>query len=249
VLVLQDVTERVAMEGALREKDRLASLGVLAAGVAHEVNTPLTGISSYAQLLLAETGADDPRRALLEKVEKQTFRASRIVSNLLEFARAPGRDRRPVELAALIGDTAELLRERLSAKHVELAWRPPAEPVTVFGSEGELQQVFTNLMMNAIDAMSERGGGRLSLALERERGWARASVADQGPGIPPENREAIFQPFFTTKRGQGGTGLGLSICVGIVEQHGGRLGFENLAAGGCRFTVELPLEAEPADPS
>jgi len=249
VLVVQDVTERVAMEAALKDQDRLASLGVLAAGVAHEVNTPLTGISSYAQLLLAETEVGDPRRALLEKVEKQTFRASRIVSNLLEFARAPGRERKPLDLGALMSDTADLLHERLAAKRVRLQWRTPADPVRVVGSEGELQQVFTNLMMNAIDAMSPNGGGTLTLELARAGSLARASVADDGPGIPAADRESIFQPFFTTKRGAGGTGLGLSICMGIVEQHGGTIGFENLDSRGCRFTVELPLETgNPAEP-
>ncbi len=244
VLVLQDVTERVAMEGALKEKDRLASLGVLAAGVAHEVNTPLTGISSYAQLLLAETAADDPRRALLEKVEKQTFRASRIVSNLLEFARKPGVERHPLDLASLLVETSDLLRERLSAKSVRLDFERPDAAVRVVGSEGELQQVFTNLMLNAIDAMAPRGG-TLSVAFELVAGAVRVAVSDQGPGIPPECHGSIFQPFFTTKRGSGGTGLGLSISYSIVEQHGGRIAFENLEPRGCRFTVELPLAPSP----
>lgn len=244
VLVIQDVTERVAMEGALKEKDRLAALGVLAAGVAHEVNTPLTGISSYAQLLLAETEPGDPRRTLLEKVEKQTFRASRIVSNLLEFARQPGRERERVDLVAVLGETAELLRERMSARAVQLAWMPPPAPVEVVGSPGELQQVFTNLMLNAIDAMSGQGGGTLELRLETGPGRVSVHVEDGGPGVPPERLQTIFEPFFTTKRDQGGTGLGLSICASIVEQHGGSITVENLAHG-CRFTVVLPLESPP----
>ena len=244
VLAVQDVTDRVAMERALREKDRLASLGVLAAGVAHEVNTPLTGISSYAQMLLAETAADDPRRALLEKVEKQTFRASRIVSNLLEFARKPGRERHAIDLRPLLSETTELLRERLSAKRARLVWQAPNEAVPVVGSEGELQQVFTNLMLNAIDAMAESGGGELRLSLERRDARAVVDVEDEGDGVPAELREAIFQPFVTTKRGTGGTGLGLSICYAIVEQHGGEISFENLSPRGCRFRVELPLADE-----
>jgi len=241
VVVLQDVSARVAMESALKEKDRLAALGVLAAGVAHEVNTPLTGISSYAQLLLAETDAGDPRRELLEKVERQTFRASRIVSGLLEFARKPGRERRAVDLAALVADTAELLRERLSAKRVRfVGGEAPAQGAVVVGSEGELQQVFTNLMMNAIDAMAPQGGGELAVRFESRGGNVVVHVEDTGPGIPEEHLSAIFEPFFTTKRGQGGTGLGLSISYNIVEQHGGRLTAENRSAGGGRFSVELP---------
>jgi len=244
VVAVQDVTDRVAMERALREKDRLASLGVLAAGVAHEVNTPLTGISSYAQMLLAETADDDPRRSLLEKVEKQTFRASRIVSNLLEFARKPGRERREIDLGPLLTETTELLRERLSAKRARLAWQPPTRPIRVTGSEGELQQVFTNLLLNAVDAMAELGGGELRLAVAERDGSAVAIVEDSGPGVPEELRDAIFQPFVTTKRGSGGTGLGLSICFNIVAQHGGTIGYENLEPHGCRFTVALPLAGD-----
>lgn len=243
VLAIQDVTARVAMETALKEKDRLAALGVLAAGVAHEVNTPLTGISSYAQILLAETAPDDPRRALLEKVEKQTFRASRIVSNLLDFARRPGREHQTLELASLVEETAELLRERLSAHSVTLGWERPREPVRVVGSGGELQQVLTNLLLNAIDALSPRGKGRIDVAVERRGERAVVTVEDDGPGIPVDQLEAIFEPFFTTKRGSGGTGLGLSISRGIVDQHGGRLTAVNRPDGGARFTVELPAAA------
>ena len=165
VLVVQDVSERVAMERALREQDRLASLGVLAAGVAHEVNTPLTGISSYAQMLLAETDASDPRHELLQKVERQTFRASRIVNGLLEFARKRDHESGPVVLPALLQETVDLLRERLAARAVTVDWRLPAEAPTISGSEGELQQVFTNLLLNALDAAPERGA-RITIALE-----------------------------------------------------------------------------------
>ena len=246
VLVLQDVTERVAMETALKEKDRLASLGVLAAGVAHEVNTPLTGISSYAQILLADTEPGDPRRDLLEKVEKQTFRASRIVSNLLDFARRPGRERERLDLVALLRETDELLRERRSARSVALELDVPEDELCVVGSAGELQQVFTNLILNAIDALAPRGGGHVRVRARRDGERIRVEVEDDGPGIAEEHLQAIFEPFFTTRRGQGGTGLGLSICRSIVEQHDGRIAAENPDRGGCRFTVDLP--GAPDDP-
>ena len=244
VVVLQDVSARVAMEIALKEKDRLAALGVLAAGVAHEVNTPLTGISSYAQLLLAETDEGDPRHELLKKVERQTFRASRIVSGLLEFARQPGRERRPVDLVEVVAETAELLRERMSAKGVRFQRVTPEAAAVVIGSEGELQQVLTNLMLNAIDAMAPQGGGELVARVEARGERVVVEVEDGGPGIPEAQLQTIFEPFFTTKRHQGGTGLGLSICYNIVEQHGGRIVAENRATGGSRFTVDLP-RAEP----
>ncbi len=239
VVVLQDVSERMAMEKALREQDRLASLGVLAAGVAHEVNTPLTGISSYAQMLLADTPAGDPRRELLEKVERQTFRASRIVNSLLDFARKRDHERGPVDLAALVGETVDLLRERLSSRSIRLAWSPPDERFEVSGSEGELQQVLTNLVLNALDAVAP-AGGEIRVGLAGDAETAAIVVEDNGTGILPEHLNRVFQPFFTTKTGKGGTGLGLAICQSIVEQHGGRIRVENLEAGGCRFTVELP---------
>lgn len=248
VVVLQDVTERVEMESALKEKDRLAALGVLAAGVAHEVNTPLTGISSYAQLLLAETEASDPRRELLEKVERQTFRASRIVSSLLEFARKPGRERRQLAVGRLIAETADLLKERMSGRKVRFELLVPEDDPLVLGSEGELQQVFTNLMLNAIDALAASDGGRLTVRVEPRDGRVAVAVEDDGPGVPAELLENIFRPFFTTKRGSGGTGLGLSISYNIVEQHGGRLTVENRPEGGCRFLVDLPA-ADSESPS
>jgi len=149
-----------------------------------------------------------------------------------------------VDLRPLLSETTELLRERLSAKRARLVWQAPNEAVPVVGSEGELQQVFTNLMLNAIDAMAETGGGELRLSLERRDARAVVDVEDEGDGVPAELREAIFQPFVTTKRGTGGTGLGLSICYAIVEQHGGAISFENLSPRGCRFRVELPLADE-----
>lgn len=256
VLVIQDVSDRVAMEHALREKDRLAALGMLAAGVAHEVNTPITGISSYAQMLLADTDADDPRYELLKKVEKQTFRAARIVNSLLEFARDREHEARPVDLAALLGETAELLRERMAKRGVHLEWQAPPERCAVAGSEGELQQVFTNLLINSIDALGtgaapvDAGGDRhlprIVLRLERAGARVRATVEDNGPGIPDALAAKIFQPFFSTKLGQGGTGLGLSISYALVERHGGTLRHETPAGGGCRFVVDLPALADDA---
>jgi signal transduction histidine kinase len=246
VLVVQDVSDRVAMENALRESDRLAALGMLAAGVAHEVNTPITGISSYAQMLLAETPEQDPRYDLLKKVERQTFRAARIVNSLLEFARNRQSERQPVALGALVAECAELLRERLAERRIQLEWERPAPDVAVPGNDGELQQVLTNLMLNAVDAMAERGG-RLRLRLTADGDHARIEVEDDGPGIPPALVGKVFQPFFSTKLAQGGTGLGLSISYNIVRRHGGDLRVENSPGKGCRFIVELPRAPDPGD--
>jgi signal transduction histidine kinase len=245
VLLVYDVSERVAMERALKEKDRLAALGMLAAGVAHEVNTPITGISSYAQLLLSDTAESDPRYALLKKVERQTFRAARIVNNLLELARERQRERHPVAILQLLRESVELLDDRLERGRVELAWElpPGAETLRVLGCDGELQQVFTNLLTNALDAMAAMPGeapARLRIGVAAADGQVIVKVQDSGPGIPPEQLATVFQPFFSTKLHRGGTGLGLAISQEIVLRHGGRLGVESPPGRGACFTVELP---------
>lgn len=240
VLLVNDVSERAAMEKALREKDRLAALGILAAGVAHEVNTPITGISSYAQMLLAETSENDPRYEVLKKVERQTFRAARIVNNLLEFARNRTDEVRPVDLGPLLGESLDLLSERRAKRGIRLDFTQPEEPLVVQGSDGELQQVITNLALNAIDAMPE--GGTLSVAARTHGAWAELVVADTGEGIPPDQLERIFEPFFSTKVGRGGTGLGLSISYDIIRRHGGDIKVTSELGRGTRFTLRLPLD-------
>ncbi len=244
ILVVHDVSERAAMEKALREKDRLAALGLLAAGVAHEVNTPITGISSYAQMLLADTPEDDPRHEILKKVERQTFRAARIVNNLLEFARDRDDERHPVDLGPLIAESLDLVDPRREKRRVALDLRLPEEPLVVQGSDGELQQVITNLALNAIDAMP--GGGTLTVEAAAEDGLARIVVADTGHGIEPERLEQIFEPLFSTKVDRGGTGLGLSISHDIVGRHGGTMRVDSEVGKGSRFVVELPLAREDA---
>jgi signal transduction histidine kinase len=255
VLVVHDVSERVAMENTLKEKERLAALGMLAAGVAHEVNTPITGISSYAQMLLSETPESDPRHALLKKVERQTFRAARIVNNLLEFARNRQKDRKPVAVAPILRECADLLAERLDKRRVEVTWELPEEPALILGCEGELQQVFTNLLVNAADALSpaHQGqpgpaqAGKIAVTLEVAEASLCVRIADNGPGIPADLLETIFQPFYSTKLNRGGTGLGLSISHDIVRRHGGTLRAESAPGAGACFLVELPrLRSAPA---
>ncbi len=248
ILVAYDVSERVAMERSMKEKDRLAALGMLAAGVAHEVNTPITGISSYAQMLLSDTAENDPRYSLLKKVERQTFRAARIVNNLLEYARERQRERQPVALLPLLRECVELLGDRFERDRIALDWDlpPAADAILVLGADGELEQVFTNLLGNALDAMSGQPGGRLGVAVASANGQVTIRVEDSGPGIPPEQLAAVFQPFYSTKLHRGGTGLGLTISHDIVQRHGGTLVVESTPGQGACFTVELPRFAPPA---
>ncbi len=248
VLVVQDVTDRIAMENALKEKDRLAALGVLAAGVAHEVNTPITGISSYAQMLLQDTPDDDPRHQLLRKVETQTFRAARIVNNLLNFARKRGGEQISVDLGPLVDECLDLVRERLHEHGVGLVWQRPDQPITVLGNEGELQQVVTNLVMNAIDAMGGTGGS-LTVEIETNGSWAWIGVEDTGPGIAPGQLESIFEPFYSTKLDQGGTGLGLSISHDLIRRHRGDIRVVSQLGEGSRFIIELPTAENPPESS
>jgi signal transduction histidine kinase len=246
VLVVHDVSERVAMENELKEKDRLAALGMLAAGVAHEVNTPITGISSYAQMLLSDTEESDPHYEILKKVERQTFRAARIVNNLLEFARDRQKERKPVMVAPILRECVDLLADRLEKRRITLAWALADETVTVLGCEGELQQVFTNLLVNALDAVCPTaactavGKGRITVGLETSAAALRVKIHDNGPGIPAEKLDAIFQPFYSTKLNRGGTGLGLSISYDIVRRHGGTLRAVSQPGEGACFVVELP---------
>jgi len=242
IVVVHDVSDRMAMEAALKEKDRLAALGALAAGVAHEVNTPITGISSYAQMLLADTDDGDPRYAILKKVERQTFRATQIVNSLLEFARQREHEQAPVKLAQVVDESLDLLRPRLTKRRVRVDWQmPDGEPLIVLGNAGELQQVITNLLLNGSDALTETGG-RMQVELAGDGDRVVLTVADDGPGMSPERLRKIFEPFFTTKLGRGGTGLGLSISYEIVQRHGGEMRVESEPGEGARFTVELPRD-------
>ncbi len=240
ILVVQDVSEKTAMEMALKEKEQLASLGMLAAGVAHEVNTPITGISSYAQLLLADTQESDPHYSILQKMERQSFRAAQIVNNLLEFARNRRGEFEPVQLHSLLTECAQLLAVRAGHAKVEidLDLAPETAAIKVAGRESELHQVFTNLLVNAIDAMKGGGAVRVTTELAGQRMLVR--IADTGPGIAPERLERVFQPFFSSKLDKGGTGLGLAITYNIVRRHGGEISVANNSpAKGCTFTVAL----------
>ncbi len=247
VLIVQDTSDRIAMETALKEKERLASLGMLAAGVAHEVNTPLTGISSYTQLLLAELAEDDPHYEILKKVERQSFRAAQIVNNLLDFSRNRREEFSPVNIEPVVGECVRMLDDRAAEAGVSVFWDHSTtdEALLVLGHESELSQVFTNLMVNALDAVtgsaSTAAGGRLAVTVEAADGRLRTRISDTGPGIPPERIERIFQPFFSSKLNKGGTGLGLAIAYNIVRRHRGTLSVaNNTDERGCTFTVDLP---------
>jgi signal transduction histidine kinase len=209
--------------------------------VAHEVNTPLTGISSFTQMLLQQAEPDDPRTKVLEKIERQTFRAAKIVNGLLNLARPAQSDAGPVDLHAVIGDVLSLLEHQLRNGRIQVRKElAPVAPV-VQGTEYKLQQVFLNLFLNARDAMPR--GGWLTIATSTGPAGAIVEVSDTGSGIPADHLSRIYDPFFTTKEIGKGTGLGLSITYGIIREHAGTITCESIVGQGTRFTLTLPLAA------
>lgn len=241
ILVFEDVTIRARLEEQLQISDKMASIGLLAAGVAHEVNTPLTGISSYTQMLLDRADPEDPRTRLLEKIERQTFRAAKIVNGLLTLARGGqvGNERASVDLNMVINDVLSLLEHQFKTVNIQVRRELAPVPPVVHGMEHKLQQVFLNLFINARDAMPR--GGWLSVATRTAGEWATVEVGDTGAGIPAEHLARIYDPFFTTKALGQGTGLGLSITYGIVGEHDGTITCDSRPGEGTRFTLTLPL--------
>jgi nitrogen-specific signal transduction histidine kinase len=239
LIIFDDITDRAELEQRLVQADKLSSIGLLAAGVAHEVNTPLAVISTYAQMLAKQVSDDSQKSLILDKIAKQTFRASEIVNSLLNFSRTSTTSLTDVNLNRVIQETLSLLEHQLqkSGIQVKTDLDPGLRPVR--GNAGQLQQVFLNLFLNARDAMS--AGGTLEVRTWPEDSGVRAEVADTGHGIAPEHLHRIYDPFFTTKAVRKGTGLGLSVTYGIIQEHGGSIEVSNRPGGGASFRIELPL--------
>jgi two-component system NtrC family sensor kinase len=243
LIIMDDITERIELEAQLSQADKLSSIGLLAAGVAHEVNTPLAVISSYTQMLAKQLQSDPQKSGLLEKITRQTFRASEIVNNLLNFSRTSGSEIGEVDVNKVIADTLALLEHQFKVAKVEVQNAlAPALPA-IQGNAGRLQQVFLNLFLNAKDAMP--GGGTLRVATLNGDSVS-VCVSDTGSGIAPEHIQRIYDPFFTTKtsprEGQNrGTGLGLSVTYGIIQEHAGKIRVESHPNAGTTFTLDFPL--------
>ncbi|MGH9432266.1 MAG: ATP-binding protein [Terriglobia bacterium] len=238
LLVLNDLTERVSLEDQLVQSEKLSSIGLLAAGVAHEVNTPLAVIASQGQMLLRQTPVESPHHPVLEKIVKQSFRASEIVNNLLKFSRLSGSERAELDLNKVIQETASLLEPMIRASKIRLNLQLASELPAVYGNFGKLQQVFVNLVLNARDAMPM--GGELLLVTEHDESVVRAEVCDTGVGIAPDVLNRIFDPFFTTKGSGRGTGLGLAVTYGIISEHAGKIQVKSKPGKGTTFRLEFP---------
>jgi two-component system NtrC family sensor kinase len=237
VVVYKDVTEEREVTRRLFQAEKMAALGQLAGGVAHEINNPLGGILAFAQIM-----SQDDRTAQdlenLRLINDAALRAKRIVESLLRFSRVPlEHERGEVELAKVVEDALFLLGSQLKDARVAVERR--LAPVRVTGNANQLQQVVVNLVVNALQAVG--GAGRIAVETGAAPGGrVRLAVSDTGPGVPPELAERIFEPFFTTKPEGQGTGLGLSICYRIAEVHGGSIRMEPPPGGGARFVVDLP---------
>jgi two-component system NtrC family sensor kinase len=221
----------------------MSAIGQLVSGVAHELNNPLAGISAFAQLLLAEKRFPPDQRSAAETIYAESRRASRIVQNLLTFARQHKAEKGPAVVNQVLDDTLELRGYELRVRGIEVTRDYDEALPETMADAHQLQQVFLNLITNAEQAMERTPARsqRLIIRTRRHGDALRIELEDTGPGIPPNLLERIFNPFFTTKPTGSGTGLGLSISLGIVREHEGRIWAENVTHGGARFVLELPI--------
>src|SRR3989339_845504 len=240
VAVGRDLTERRKFEAQLLQTQKLAALGVMAGGIAHEIRNPLAVCSSAAQFIMEGDLEPQLQRECAEKIHAGILRASMIIENLLRFARptvAP--DIKEINLTTLLEETLSLVTNQARIAKIELQAQWPREPILISGMEGLLQQAFMNLLLNGIKAMPD--GGELDISLGQADGEAWVSISDTGQGIAPGDLDNIFDPFYTTAPVGQGTGLGLSICYSIIRQHFGTITVESGADPGCTFTVRLPI--------
>ena len=246
VLSGRDVTDLKRLEEQLIQAEKLAAMGQMLAGVAHELNNPLTAILGVTELLREREGVDESTKRHLELTHRQARRAAGIIRNLLEFSRSPSRQKKSQDVNSLVERTLQLHEHSLRRNNIEVDFRPQGGLPGVIGDANQLIQVFLNLVTNAEQAIREiRDSGRIHIRLGRKDGHLTLTVQDDGVGIRPDALLRIFDPFYTTKRPGGGTGLGLSICMSIIREHGGHIEAETLPAGGSAFTVYLPAGPAP----
>jgi signal transduction histidine kinase len=240
VVVLQDVTELRELRDRIREQEQLAALGRLASGLAHEINTPLTGISSFAQMLGEMTPADDPRSSLISRLVDQSFRVSRIVANLREAMRGRGQRMAVIDLVAVARNAA--IEAGRSLGDADRLLFESSGPIMVHGAAGAIELAVGNMVRNALEAARPPEQVRIAATIDGD--WAEIRIEDRGPGIPQEDLERVFEPFFSTKAERGGTGLGLAISRDMIANLGGEISLENLENGGVRATVRLRIWKE-----
>ena len=244
--VARDITERKKMEEQLIMQDRLASIGQLTSGLAHELNNPLTGVISFSALLLQRELPEDIRQDV-KIINEEAQRTANIVKNLLTFARKQPQEKQPTNINECIQKVLELRAYEQKVNNIQVNVRFDPDLPLIMGNSSQLQQVFFNIVINAEFFMLEaHGKGTLTVTTEKAGNSVRALFADDGPGISKENMRHLFTPFFTTKEVGKGTGLSLSICLGIITEHGGRIWAESEPGKGTTFILELPIYNRPA---
>lgn len=242
VLSGRDVTDLKRLEEQLIQAEKLAAMGQMLAGVAHELNNPLTAILGVTELVRERDGLDDSMKRQLDLTHRQARRAARIVQNLLEFSRPASPQKKSIDLNSIIERTLQLHEHSLRRNQVAVDFTPRSDLPPVVGDANQLIQVLLNLITNAEQAIREvRESGRVQIRLGASTGNVVVTVQDDGVGISPDALPRLFDPFYTTKRPGGGTGLGLSICLSIVREHGGTIQAEPLPGGGSAFKVYLPI--------
>jgi two-component system NtrC family sensor kinase len=243
LVLLRDNTDERLLHERLLQSEKMASVGQLVSGVAHELNNPLTGVMGFAQLLLARD-LEDTVRSQIQTIYDEAERAAKIVQNLLSFARRRKPTKEMADLNALVQRVLELRSYDFAVRNISLDMTLDTRMERVWVDADQIQQVLFNVIKNAEQAMIDaHRGGRLTVVTRGGPSGARVSIADDGPGIPLDIQRRIFDPFFTTKDAGEGTGLGLTICYGIIEEHGGRIWTENRPEGGAIFHIELPISA------
>jgi len=245
IILVDDITDRMQLEAQLTQAEKLSSIGLLAAGVAHEVNTPLAVISSYTQMLTKHMRDDERLAPVLEKITQQTFRASEIVNGLLNFSRTSGAEFTSVDLNELLRDTVKLLEHQFKTSQIRVETNFDPHLASIHGNQGKLQQVILNLMLNAKDAMHGTLNATLKIATFNGSGRVSVRIQDSGGGIEREHLHRIYDPFFTTKtkpqEGEHkGTGLGLAVSYGIMQEHAGKIHVESELGVGTAFQLEFP---------
>ena len=245
VEITRDITHEINIQKTLMQQEKLVSVGRLSAGVAHEINNPLTTILTTAMLLQEDIDPDDPMHAELETIAQETLRCRKIVTSLLDFARQTRPQKKANDINAIITESVLLARKQAAFKDIDVRKDLTHDLPMLHLDKGQIQQVLINLILNAIE--STRAGGNITLrtALLTRRQAVQISVSDTGEGISEELIDKVFDPFFTTK--EEGTGLGLAITHGIIEQHGGTIEVRNREQGGTTFTIKIPLGTDASD--
>jgi len=240
ILLEQDVTEKRRLEATLAQSEKLAAVGQLAAGIAHEINNPLTAIIANAQLLQREIQAEDERQELVDLILRAGQRATQVVRNLLDLVRKEHYEFAPTDVNETIRQALAFLQHEFITHSVNLIFEAAPDLPKVMASQDHLQGVWLNLLTNALDAL-ESGPNEIRVTTRQQGNEVRVTVADTGKGIPPERLRRIFEPFYTTKAPGRGTGLGLSVCHRVIKQHGGRILVDSQLNVGTQFTVILPV--------